>query len=83
MIFLFDEPAEIHMWMKNTYISLDMIFISNDGVLKKIVAQTEPLSETIISSQSRVGIVLELNAGAAAYYGLKPGGRIIYPSSSI
>ncbi len=81
MIFLYDAPTEIHMWMKNTFISLDMIFISSEGVLQQIAAQTEPLSETIISSRSTASAVLELNAGAAAYYGLASGNRIIYPNT--
>lgn len=81
MIFLYDAPTEIHMWMKNTFISLDMIFINSEGVLQQIAAQTEPLSEKIISSRSSVNSVLELNAGAAAYYGLTPGNRVIYPNT--
>jgi len=81
MIFLYDAPTEINMWMKNTFISLDMLFISSEGVLQQIAAQTKPLSETIISSKSTVSAVLELNAGAAAYYGLASGNRIIYPNT--
>ena len=64
------------MWMRNTYISLDMVFIRADGVIHRIEARTEPMSERIISSEGPVAAVLELAGGAAERLGLKPGDRV-------
>ena len=61
------------MWMKNTYIPLDMVFIGRDGKVVTIAYATEPLSERTISSGAPVWAVVELNAGAAAKH--RPGDR--------
>ncbi len=63
MLFVYTEPAMRSMWMKNTYISLDILFIREDGTISNIVADTEPLSLKSISSTEPVHYVLELNAG--------------------
>ena len=76
MLFEFDDDGPQVFWMKNTYIPLDMIFISRSGVVTNIVAKAEPLSETTIPSGGPCAAVLELNGGAAAKIGLKPGDRI-------
>ncbi len=73
MLFFYDTPQDITMWMRNTYIPLDMVFIKADGVIHRIEARTEPLSESIISSQGNVVACLELAGGAAERMGLKPG----------
>ncbi len=73
MLFPYGPPQDISMWMRNTYVSLDMVFIKADGIIHRIAARTEPLSEKIVSSQGNVSAVLELNAGAAERLGLKPG----------
>jgi uncharacterized membrane protein (UPF0127 family) len=73
MIFLYPEPARISMWMKNTLIPLDMLFLKSDGRVAKIAANTKPMSETIINSDTDVTAVLELNAGAAQQLGIKSG----------
>jgi uncharacterized protein len=73
MLFPYGEPQEISMWMKNTYASLDMLFIRADGIVHRIAARTEPLSETVISSEGNVSAVLELGAGAAERLGVKAG----------
>jgi uncharacterized membrane protein (UPF0127 family) len=62
--------------MRNTYIPLDMVFIRADGIVHRIEARTEPLSETIISSRGDVTACLELAGGAAERLGLKPGDRV-------
>ena len=67
------------MWMRNTYIPLDMVFIRADGVVHRIEAWTEPLSDDIISSHGEVSACLELAGGAAERLGLKPGDRVAYP----
>lgn len=73
MLFPHSPPQEAAMWMRNTYISLDMVFIRSDGVIHRIEERTEPMSERIISSEGRVAAVLELAGGVAAKLGLKPG----------
>lgn len=76
MLFFYEKPQEITMWMRNTYIPLDMVFIRADGVVHRIEARTEPLSETIIASRGNVTACLELAGGAASRLGLKPGDRV-------
>jgi len=76
MLFFYDTPQEITMWMRNTYIPLDMVFITADGIVHRIEARTEPLSENIISSRGDVTACLELAGGAAERLGLKPGDRV-------
>ncbi len=79
MLFEFDREAPVSFWMKNTYIPLDMIFISRAGVVTSIVADAEPLSERVIPSGPPCAAVLELNGGAAAAIGLKVGDKIRHP----
>jgi uncharacterized membrane protein (UPF0127 family) len=76
MLFPFDAPQEVSMWMRNTYVSLDMIFIRADGVVHRIESRTEPLSERLITSGGRVTAVLELAAGVAERLSLKAGDRV-------
>ncbi len=73
MLFPYGKPQELTMWMRNTYASLDMIFIRADGRVHRIEKRTEPLSERIISSNGPVSAVLELAAGETDRLGLKPG----------
>ena len=75
---LFDNGVdrEMNMWMKDTLIPLDMIFITRDGTVVKVVKNTVPLSEKIISSGVPVRGVFEVAAGTADRIGLKPGDRI-------
>ena len=79
MLFPYDPPREITMWMRNTYIPLDMVFIRADGIVHRIEVRAEPLSETVIASGGTMAAVLELAGGAAERLGLKPGDRVIYP----
>ena len=78
-VLLRERRRKSRMWMRNTYIPLDMVFIRADGVVHRIEARTEPLSEHIINSQGPVTAVLELAGGAAERLGLKPGDRVRYP----
>jgi uncharacterized protein len=66
MLFGYAEPNVRSMWMKNTYISLDILFIRENGTISNIEAGTEPLSLNSISSTEPVTYVLELNAGVTA-----------------
>jgi uncharacterized membrane protein (UPF0127 family) len=79
MLFDFKTEQPINMWMKNTYLPLDMIFIARNGSVTHVVADTEPLSERIISSNGPAFAVLEVNAGIAAKISLKPGDRVQHP----
>jgi len=72
MLFIYSVPAMHSMWMKNTYISLDILFIREDGTISNIEADTEPLSLKSISSAEPVSYVLELNAGVASKLRIKP-----------
>jgi uncharacterized protein len=79
MLFPYPEARELSMWMKNTYIPLDMIFIRADGTIHRIEAMTEPLSERVIASRGAVTAVLEIAGGAAARLGLKAGDKVRHP----
>jgi uncharacterized membrane protein (UPF0127 family) len=76
MLFQFDREQPVMMWMKNTLIPLDMIFIARNGIVTHIHENAEPMSEAIISSEGPVYGVLEVNAGYARKIGLKPGGLV-------
>jgi uncharacterized protein len=73
MLFDFEREEMVSMWMRNTYISLDMLFIRPDGSIARIAQNTEPLSERTISSGEPVRFVLELNAGTSEQLGISAG----------
>ncbi len=77
MLFFFNPPALIAMWMKNTYIPLDMFFIRDDGSIAAIAERTTPMSTARIASPVPVSMVLELNAGFAASKSLRVGNRLL------
>ena len=79
MLFDFSPEQQVSMWMKNTYISLDMIFIRADGRILRIAENTQPLSTRIISSGGPAKGVLEVIAGTAQKYGIQPGDRVAHP----
>src|SRR5689334_10744320 len=79
MLFDFSPEQQISMWMKNTYISLDMIFIRADGRVLRVAENTEPESTRIISSGGLARGVLEVPAGTAQKYGIAPGDRVSHP----
>ena len=79
MLFRFEDTREVAMWMKNTFIPLDMVFIAPDGTIERVHTDAEPHSLTIISSGTPVRFVLELNAGEARRTGLAPGQVVRHP----
>ena len=79
MLFDFKRDQEVTMWMKNTYVSLDMIFIQSDGRIRRIAENTETESLKIIPSGGPVRAVLEVAAGTARKLGIEPGDRIASP----
>ncbi|MEM5517440.1 DUF192 domain-containing protein [Henriciella sp. AS95] len=79
MLFDFGNPREPAMWMKNTLIPLDMLFISSDGTIQMIARNTVPGSLRTISPGVPVKGVLEINGGRAAELGIEPGDKISHP----
>lgn len=79
MLFDFSPEQNVQMWMKNTFIPLDMIFIRSDGRILRIAENTEPQSEKIIPSGGLAKGVLEVAGGTARKYGIQPGDRVAHP----
>jgi uncharacterized membrane protein (UPF0127 family) len=76
MLFDFSPEQDVSMWMKNTYIPLDMIFIRSDGRISRIAENTTPMSEAIISSGGPAKGVLEVPGGTARKLGIAPGDQV-------
>jgi hypothetical protein len=79
MLFDFSPEQQVSMWMKNTFIPLDMIFIRGDGRILRIAENTEPQSEKIIPSGGLAKAVLEVIGGTARKYGIQLGDRVAHP----
>ena len=82
MLFEYGPPQNIAMWMRNTHIPLDMIFIGADWRITRIAQRTVPLSLTTVASEGAVTAVLEVNAGTASRLGIRPGDRVVYKDGS-
>lgn len=78
MLFDWGQPLVASMWMQNTYISLDMLFIAGDGTVRFVAQNTKPLSRDIVSAGIEVAAVLEVIAGTAKRIGLKPGDKVAH-----
>jgi uncharacterized membrane protein (UPF0127 family) len=78
MVFPVEPPRVENMWMKNTYIELDMLFIAADGRVTKIIQHAVPMSLQTLSSDTPVSAVLELKGGIAAKLGLRPGDTVVW-----
>ena len=79
MLFVFDTPSVAAMWMKNTYIPLDMLFLDSIGSIIAIAENTRPMSLEPIRPPEPFKAVLELNAGTVARLGIKLGDRVLHP----
>jgi uncharacterized membrane protein (UPF0127 family) len=80
MLFDFGKRVQrVSMWMKNTILPLDMLFIDADGRIESIAERTVPQSLVAISSRGLVRGVLELNGGTVSRLGIKPGDRVEHP----
>lgn len=77
MLFRHSRSMLITMWMKNTYIPLDMFFIERNGAIINIAKHTTPLSTQRISSSGPAQAILELNAGFADRWNIQTGDRIL------
>jgi uncharacterized membrane protein (UPF0127 family) len=78
MLFLHRRDRVLTMWMANTFLPLDMLFIERDGTIARIEENTIPQSRDVISSRKRVRAVLELNAGTARNLGISAGDKVVY-----
>ena len=80
MLFLFGDIQYVSMWMKNTYVALDMLFIDRTGRIVNIAENTKPLTLDAIGSTAAVRAVLELPAGTVKRFRLRPGDRVVHPA---
>ena len=81
MLFVYERDGRLSMWMRNTYIPLDMLFVRADGTIASIAQHTEPLSLQSIVASEPVRYVLELNAGAATRFDIDTNSRLLLPES--
>lgn len=82
MLFLYREPLVVSMWMKNTYIPLDMLFVAADGRIIRIAPRATPHSLTTITSMGPVTGVIEIAGGEAERLGIETGARVRHPAFS-
>lgn len=78
MLFDFEDQAMVSMWMKNTPLSLDMIFILDDGRISSIAEATTPFSRRSIQSEEPVRAVLEIGGGLSERLNIRPGDQVIH-----
>jgi hypothetical protein len=81
MIFVWPQDQVMNMWMKNTLISLDMLFVTHDGRITKIAANAAPLDLTPLSSDAPVRAVIEIGGGESLRQNIKTGDKVLFPPS--
>jgi uncharacterized membrane protein (UPF0127 family) len=81
MIFVYDPPLYVSMWMKNTLLPLDMLFVDRYGCVAKVKHDARPESLTTISAGGPVALVVELKGGVAATLGVDAGDRVLRPQA--
>ncbi len=80
MLFIYDHPQRVGFWMENTLIPLDMVFMSEDGVVRHIHENAKPLDRTIIMGGSDdILAILEINGGMAGALGIDVGSELRHP----
>lgn len=79
MLFDFKEPTMATMWMHNTLIPLDMLFVDQHGRIVNIAQRAVPQSDETIAAAAPVRAVIELNGGTTERLGIKPGDRVLFP----
>ena len=79
MLFVYRRAGVLSMWMKNTYIPLDILFIRADGSIANIVANTVPLSLESVSAIEPLNYALELNAGVTERLRIDTESRVYFP----
>ena len=80
MLFVYPQEQMIGMWMKNTFIPLDMLFVAADGRVIRVAENTTPHSLATVSSERAALGVIELKGGAAAKLGIRAGARVEHPA---
>ena len=78
MLFMFPENKPVSMWMKNTYVSLDLLFLNAQGKIDFIAEKATPRSEAIIGPPTPEFAVLELKGGACEHFGIKVGDKVLH-----
>ena len=78
MLFLYEPAREVGIWMKNTLLPLDIIFINAAGRIANIERDAVPLSETNLRSRGPARAVLEINGGLTGSLGISVGDRVAY-----
>lgn len=81
MLFDLGEPRLAMFWMRDTPLSLDIVFVADDGAIVRIAERAEPYSEALISSGAPVRWVLEVLGGTAERLGIATGDRLLLPDS--
>mgnify|MGYP005997755865 CR=1 FL=1 len=76
MLFVFQRPAKLAFWMRNTLIELDLLFVDETGRISHIHHRAQPLDETLIPSKGKALAVLEINGGLASLYGITAGSEM-------
>ena len=79
MLFDYKQPTVATMWMRNTLIPLDMLFVDAQGRIVNIHQRAVPQSLDVIAATAPVRAVIELNGGTAARLGIEPGDRVVHP----
>ncbi|WP_193142132.1 MULTISPECIES: DUF192 domain-containing protein [unclassified Meridianimarinicoccus] len=80
MLFVYEHPQRVSFWMRNTLIPLDMIFVGDDGRVRRIHQNAIPLDETGIPGGDDIFAVLEINGGLSGVLGLAPGTEMRHPA---
>lgn len=78
MLFMFPENRRVSMWMKNTYVSLDLLFLNAHGKIDYIAANATPKSEAIIGPPTPEFAVLELKGGSCEHFGIQVGDKVLH-----
>src|SRR5947207_6193580 len=79
MLFDYKQPIAATMWMRNTLIPLDMLFVDAGGRIVNIHQRAVPQSDDEIAAAAPVRAVIELNGGTASRLGIEPGDRVVHP----
>lgn len=80
MLFLYPRPGAYRFWMRNTFIPLDMLFVTPRGVVQYVHSMAQPLDETPIGGGPGVQAVLEIRGGLARAIGIGPGDQLRHPA---
>lgn len=80
MLFIFDRPARVSFWMKNTLIPLDMLFVDKSGVVRKVHHMAQPGDLTSIHGGAGILAVLEINGGLSQAMGIVAGSELRHPA---